>query len=67
MDSKKQKEFFWKDKSGRGSSNTWSLSQLKKAMAGQRSDDDVAASTWAKDAEVGDTWRNAANEITRTK
>lgn len=60
----KTKKFFWKDKSGRGFSNTWTLTELKKAMAGERSDDQ-AASTWAKEAEVGDEWSNSANKITR--
>lgn len=59
-----KKIFFWKDLSGRGFSNQWTLAQLKKAMAGERSDDGQAASTWAKEAEVGDEWSNAANQIT---
>lgn len=61
------KQFFWKDKSGRGYTNTWNLLELKKAMKGEKNYDGKSASTWAQDAEVGDRWENAANEVTRIK
>jgi hypothetical protein len=59
-----KKKFLYKDKSGRGFTNTFDLAGLKKAFKGERSWDDELASTWAKDAEAGDRWENAANEIT---
>ena len=58
------KKFFWKDKSGRGFTNTFTLDGLKKALKGERSWDDEAISKWAKDAEEGAKWENAANEVT---
>ena len=60
------KQFFWRDKSGRGATGTFTLNEIKSAFKGERSWDDESAYTWAKEAEVGDRWENAANEITRT-
>lgn len=62
-----KKEFFWKDKSGRGFSNTFNLQELKSAMKGERSYNDESAYTWAKDADVADEWENETHKITRTK
>lgn len=64
-----RKEFFWKDKSGRGFTATYSKKELKEffAHADDRSWDDEQAGEWADSAEVGDTWENSANHITRIK
>lgn len=58
-------EYFWKDKSGRGFTNTFTKSDLVKAFAGTRSWHGEAISTWANRADVGDEWENAANKVTR--
>lgn len=58
------KKFFWKDKSRRGFTNTFTLDDLKKALKCERSWDDETISKWAKNAEEGDKWENAANEVT---
>jgi hypothetical protein len=57
------KKFFYKDKSGRGFTNTFALEGLKKAFKGERSWDDESVASWAKRAEYGDKWENAATEI----
>lgn len=66
-DTTMKKEFFWKDLSGRGFTNTFTLTELKKAFAGEKNDDGIAISTWAKAADPGDECRNAANKIERIK
>ena len=58
------KKFFYKDKSGRGFTNTFTLEGVKKAFKGERSWDDETITSWTKEAEEGDKWENAANEIT---
>lgn len=62
-----KKEFFWQDQSGRGETNTFSLSEIKKAMVGQKNYNNESCYIWADFAEIGSTWENAANKITRTK
>ena len=60
-------EFFWKDKTGRGFTQVFNQSEVKRSFQGERSWHGEAASTWARRSTVGDKWENAANEITRTK
>lgn len=64
-----EKEFFWKDKSGRGFTNTFTLEDFRQedAWDDETNDDGVDVKSWAEGAEVGDVWRNDTNEITRTK
>jgi hypothetical protein len=71
-----KKLFFWKDKSGRGFTNTFdSEIALINAFEGDDENDEYGfARDWdgrtindfAESAEVGDKWENAANEVTRT-
>ena len=61
------KKFFWKDTSGRGFTNTFTEKDLAKIFKEEEDTnwDGETASEWAEEAEVGDKWLNAANEITR--
>ncbi len=98
------KQFFWKDLSGRGFTNTFTLEELFAAIPDDMIDCDVchghgvkdesmyvngefygdvpqecgwcengevpsdeSISIWTNSAEVGDTWRDKANEVTRIK
>ena len=57
------KKFFWKDKSGRGFTNRLTL----KDVLNLESEEDWNGNElheWAKDAEEGDRWEDAANEFT---
>lgn len=60
------KKFFWKDKSGRGFSSKMKLKEILQ-LDNQRDWNDNRLHQWAKDAEVGDKWEDAANEFTCTK
>jgi hypothetical protein len=65
---KKRKEFLWVNKSGRGGTNTFNLTTVRQFFLQQwdwATGETVHA--WSATAEVGDTWENAANKITRTK
>lgn len=64
---RKAKEFFWRDKSGRGEKNTYTMSEVITSFKGETNDDGRAASTWAKAAEVGDRWESTDAELTRIK
>lgn len=65
------KVFFWKDLSGRDFNSTFTLEDANNEEAyndeDDTSDDGQTIREWAQAAEVGDVWRNNANEITRTK
>ena len=54
------KEFFWKDKSGRGFSNTLTLEDLQ-SIEEQNWDGDELAD-WANEAEQGDEFVNATSK-----
>lgn len=61
-----QKEFFYKDKSGRGYKGTFSL----QSMLDWEDEEDWNGKSlheFLKEAEEGDEWENAANKITCTK
>lgn len=62
----KDKKFFWKDKSGRGFTQTFSLNAIR-AGGNERSWDDEPLKKWAREAEVGDVWENATDHYTRIK
>lgn len=66
-----EKEFFWKDKSGRDMNNTFTGKDLKMpAWKEERKTKDwngKSLANFINTAEVGDEWENAANKITRTK
>jgi hypothetical protein len=64
---RKPKNFFWQDKSGRGFTNNFNMSEVKRAFIGERNYDGKAVSTWADGADVGDEWKNNANLIIRTE
>lgn len=68
MDKTDTKEFFWKDKSGREFTNTFSTKELKKAFDDDTNDDGQTIKEWLEeDPDIGSTWVNAANEVTRIK
>jgi hypothetical protein len=63
-----KKLFFWQDKSGRGFAGTFSKADIKDSF--EPTDTDWNGKEWQvflEEAEVGDKWENAANEVTRTK
>lgn len=64
---RKPKNFLWRDLTGRGFTNNFNQTELKRVFVGEVNYDGKAVSTWAIDAYVGDTWQNNANEITRTQ
>lgn len=66
---KDEKEFFWRDLSGRGFTNTFTFEELKKwdDEDEDMGDDGELVCDWIETADVGDRWRNSANEITRIK
>lgn len=69
-----EKQFFWKDLSGRGFTNTFNEAELKEAFKEEIEDENEQLEEgedgleyWIETADVGDEWGNAANKITRTK
>jgi len=61
------KKFLWTDKSGRGITNTFNQTEVKKNFRGEFSWQGVSAYYYALDAEVGEEWENAAHKIVRVK
>lgn len=75
-----EKEFFWKDLSGRGFTNTFDEDGLIAAFKEEDEqtekdnaenpdayEEDMTVKYFAETAEVGDEFRNKANKIIRTK
>lgn len=75
-----EKEFFWKDLSGRGFTNTFNEAELTAAfeeedkqteeMNAENPDsyeEDMTVHYFAETADVGDEFRNNANKIIRIK
>lgn len=61
------KLFFWKDKSGRGFAGSYSEADIKDSFDADRADwNGKEWLEYLEDAEVGDKWEDAANEIVRT-
>jgi len=61
-----KKKFFWKDKSGRGfTNNSMNLDDLLKLENDTDWNGDELHE-WAENADEGDKWEDAANEITCT-
>lgn len=68
MSSRKNKLFFWQDKSGRGFAGTFSTADIRDSFDRNRQDwNGKQWSEFLEEAEVGDKWEDAANEVTRTK
>lgn len=61
---KTTKKYFYKDKSGRGFTETFTKAEATKAFKGERNDDGQAFSTWAQTAEVGDNWETNSSSVT---
>lgn len=62
------KLFFWRDKSGRGFAGTFSEADIRPCFEADDTDwDGKQWQEYLEEAEVGDVWENAANEVTRTK
>ena len=63
------KEFFVKDKSGRGFSNTLDYSHFAKHWNFEDTDEDgeVSLGEYLQDAEIGDTWKTNSIVLTCTK
>jgi len=61
------KKFFWKDKSGRGVTNTFNQREVKKNFTGERSWQGESAYSFALNADVGDDWENSVHKITRVE
>lgn len=57
------KQFFWKDKSGRGISNTFTLEEVKKLFKDNTNYDGDAIDDWADNANEGDVWENASEKV----
>lgn len=64
---RKAKEFFWRNKSGRGETNTFTMNDIKNSFRGERNIHGQAASTWAIAAEIGDKWESTDAELMRIK
>lgn len=62
---KKSHQFFWQDKTGRGITNSFNQTEVKKNFIGERSWDGEAAYAYALRADIGDVWENETNKITR--
>lgn len=60
-----QKTFFWKDETGRGFTNNFTLEDILNCQDEENYDGD-SLHEWAKNAEEGDTWKNKANSFTCT-
>lgn len=60
------KTFFWKDKTGRGHTNTFDLDDLF-FIEMENIWDDGPLFEWAQDAEEGDVWENASDYYICTK
>ncbi len=60
------KQFFWKDKSGRGYSNTFTLADVMKQDNETNWDGDELHE-WAANAEIGDEWENSSDKYVRIK
>lgn len=63
------KEFFWKDESGRGFNNMLTEDDLVQALKDQENWDGQTVKDWIEEdrPDVGDTWENTTNHITRIK
>lgn len=61
------KKFFWKDKSGRGFTNTFNQTEVKKSFTGEQSWQGESAYSFALNADVGDEWENSVHKITRVE
>jgi len=59
------KQFFWKDKTGRGFTGTLTQTQVKRNFLGERSWQGVSAYRYGLDAEIGDEWENSTSKIVR--
>lgn len=59
------KQFFWKDKTGRGFSNTLTLEDLMDMDETNWDGDEIAE--WAEEAEEGDEFENATDKYICTK
>lgn len=62
----KQKEFFYKDKSGRGYKGTFTMEQLL-TWENDENWDGTPLHEFLEEAEEGDEWENASDKITCTK
>jgi len=60
------KNFFWRDKSGRGLTNNFTLTELCKSFTGETDRSGEYVAGWARLADVGEKWENEIHEITRT-
>jgi hypothetical protein len=61
------KQFFWKDKSGRGITNTFTLDDVKNAFKDDTNDDGETINDWADNAKEGDVWQNSSDKVTCIK
>lgn len=61
-----KKSFMWKDKSGRGFKNTFTLVEIMQCTD-EQSWDGISLQEWANEAEEGDEWENATNKYICTK
>lgn len=60
-------QYFWKDKSGRGFTNTFDLDEIVRTFRHDRNYDGDTIQEWLETAEVGDEWENRTDQITRIK
>lgn len=60
------KLFFWKDKSGRGFASPMTEQDLREWETEDTDWNGKTLTEFLEEAEVGENWENAANEITRT-
>lgn len=62
------KDFFWKDKSGRGITAHFNESELAESFKDEVSYDGQTIEDWLEeDPIVGETWENAANMVMRIR
>lgn len=61
------KKFLWKDKSGRGFTNNFTQTEVKKNFTGEQSWQGESAYSFALNADVGDDWENSVHKITRVE
>ena len=68
-----KKQFFWKDKTGRGETATMDLEDILSIEPDEEDEDfelpewDETLQEWAQNAEVGDTWELSTESYTRIK
>lgn len=62
---KPEPTFFWKDKTGRGLTNTLPLGVIRADTTTDTNYDGKKLRKWAKNAEIGEVWENESEHYTR--